>query len=171
MTLTGTRGDDAAAFTTPNTSKKRPSASLNSCTDSDEYFEPSVSLDEQTIEHQQTFQSQITLPSGKIITGAPFGQLHHGGCHLGYVSQQNGIPVLNEEGREWVAARTGEYTSFEEFQSFEAYQQKTSPVTCHTSVQNAFIDPYELPDKELVDRIIDDFTSSRIGELRQELQI
>ncbi|UPK91776.1 hypothetical protein LCI18_002711 [Fusarium solani-melongenae] len=38
----------------------------------------------------------------------PFGQLYYGGCHLGQISLDKGIPQFSEEGRRWILSKAGD---------------------------------------------------------------
>ncbi|KAM6506949.1 hypothetical protein FALCPG4_018761 [Fusarium falciforme] len=39
----------------------------------------------------------------------PFGQIYYGGCHLGQISLDNGIPRFSEEGRRWIFSKAGDH--------------------------------------------------------------
>ncbi|KAI8723036.1 Zn(2)-C6 fungal-type domain-containing protein [Fusarium sp. LHS14.1] len=66
-----------------------------------------------TTSHEQPpISSEHALPhpktrSPRIVT-KPFGQIYYGGCHLGQISLDKGIPQFSEEGRRWIFSKTGD---------------------------------------------------------------
>jgi len=66
-----------------------------------------------TTSHEQPpISSEHALPRPKTRAPRtvikPFGQLYYGGCHLGQISLDKGIPQFSEEGRRWIFSKAGD---------------------------------------------------------------
>ncbi|RMJ16366.1 hypothetical protein CDV36_003965 [Fusarium kuroshium] len=63
-------------------------------------------------EHQPMSSEQALAPPKtrcpRTVT-KPFGQIYYGGCHLGQISLDKGIPQFSEEGRRWIFSKTGDH--------------------------------------------------------------
>ncbi|RSM18145.1 hypothetical protein CDV31_003067 [Fusarium ambrosium] len=67
-----------------------------------------------TASHEhQPMSSEQALPPPKArcprTVTKPFGQIYYGGCHLGQISLDKGIPKFSEEGRRWIFSKTGDH--------------------------------------------------------------
>ncbi|WXC59290.1 hypothetical protein SNK03_005165 [Fusarium graminearum] len=93
------------------------------------------------------------VPSPSAVS---YGQLHFDGCHFGHLSQHNGLPLISDQGKEWIASKTGEQVRF------ETGRQLRPPLSTPLSTHR-FTDPhdlYTLPDRTVVETIWHVFSNS-----------
>ncbi|KAJ4168214.1 hypothetical protein NW765_016900 [Fusarium oxysporum] len=83
----------------------------------------------------------------------PFGQLYYGGCHLGQISLDKGIPQFSEEGRRWILSKVGD-----NFKSDTLQRPSTlhSPVTHSRGYSGASL----LPSRHTTHQVIVAYLSS-----------
>ncbi|KAH7163451.1 hypothetical protein B0J13DRAFT_37257 [Dactylonectria estremocensis] len=96
---------------------------------------------------QHRFASRPASVSSPRVS---YAQIHYHGHHFGHISCHNGIPILSENGQKWISARAGENVSFAKF------HQPLPP-------RPFYISPTEfgeLPDKAIVDVVVDIFFGS-----------
>lgn len=79
------------------------------------------------------------------------------------MSHQNGIPILSEEGKQWISLRTGEEVSFKRFET-DAHHQVT-PYWLSLQQHTKSDDQYELPDQCVVTRIFDIYIHSAFSKV------
>ncbi|RBR12137.1 uncharacterized protein FIESC28_08771 [Fusarium coffeatum] len=95
-------------------------------------------------------------PLGTSPSSVSYGQIHFGGCHFGHFSQHNGMPLLSEEGKQWIASKTGEEVLF------EPVPQPThmTPPTLPAEYFRDSKDLWALPDRAVVETVFDVFANS-----------
>lgn len=83
----------------------------------------------------------------------PFGQLYYGGCHLGQISLDKGIPQFSEEGRRWILSKAGD-----NFKSETLHRPSTlhSPVTLSQGYSGASL----LPSRHTTHQVIAAYLNS-----------
>ncbi|KIL89511.1 hypothetical protein FAVG1_07091 [Fusarium avenaceum] len=103
-----------------------------------------------SISHESPFASHIPSPAGGLTNTVSYGQIHYLGCHFGHISQHNGMPLLTQEGRQWIIEKTGQDVMFD-----AGTQHWSSPAP-----SPAPADLIELPDRALTEKIFDVFIRS-----------
>lgn len=88
-----------------------------------------------------------TSPTGRNTTSVSFSQIHFGGCHFGQISQHNGMPILSEEGRQWISSRVGEEVSFDKFRPIDVQESWLPDTTGRFRTPDPLCD---LPSREIV---------------------
>ncbi|KAH7146092.1 hypothetical protein EDB81DRAFT_933890, partial [Dactylonectria macrodidyma] len=118
-----------------------------------------VSLGEQFAAYDPTQSPFISTPSSQFTTSISFGHIHYGGCHLGQISSYNGMPILSEEGCKWVSLKTGEDVSFSKFH-IRFQKRALTPTLSPWHFFRSEDELHELPDKRVVEKVLDVFTNS-----------
>ncbi|KAG4258696.1 hypothetical protein FPRO06_08102 [Fusarium proliferatum] len=102
------------------------------------------------------FISQAPSPAGGFTSSVSYGQLHYGGCHFGHISQHNGLPLLSEEGRQWIISKTGHEVILNPGATDHSNpSQSPAPHVYHDQR-----DLYELPDRSITEKAFDAFIHS-----------
>ncbi|KAM5346974.1 hypothetical protein ACJ41O_009979 [Fusarium nematophilum] len=127
---------------------------------SDGTFKGSISLGEQIATVESPLLSQVPSPAAGLTSTVSFGQIHYGGRHFGQISQHNGMPMLSEEGRRWISARSGEEVSFRKFQPPAARHRLMVPTASASHFYESPSGLYELPDRKIVEKILDVYVHS-----------
>ncbi|KAK7425317.1 hypothetical protein QQZ08_008214 [Neonectria magnoliae] len=118
-----------------------------------------VRLGDQLAAWESTQSPAISTPSTNSTTGVSFGHIHYAGYHVGQISSYNGMPVLSEEGRSWLSARTGEDVSFGRFHL--NYQKRSlPPMLSPWHFYGSASELYELPDRSITEQVMNVFFSS-----------
>ncbi|GKU16178.1 unnamed protein product [Fusarium langsethiae] len=94
----------------------------------------------------------VTSPSATVS----YGQLHFGGFHLGHLSQHNGLPLISDQGKEWIASKTGMQIDFDTGQ--QLLPTLPLPLSAHHFTDSQ--DLYSLPDRTVVETIFNAFANS-----------
>jgi hypothetical protein len=103
-----------------------------------------------SLSHESPFASHIPSPAGGITSAVSYGQIHYLGCHFGHISQHNGMPLLTEEGKQWIVEKTGQDVVFEPgTQHWSSPAPSAAPTNLH-----------ELPDRAVTEKIFDVFIHS-----------
>ncbi|KAF4989831.1 hypothetical protein FGRMN_8871 [Fusarium graminum] len=146
---------------TPNSLAKEPHKSSDpgtrqSATElSQEIEHPPSSILSNTVSGSQS-TSRIPSPGGGFASVISYEQLHFGGCHFGHISQHNGMPLLSEEGRNWIFLKTGQEVLFDP--GAENYSNPTQSFASHYYHNPQ--DLYELPERSITERLFDAFIHS-----------
>ncbi|KAJ4034861.1 hypothetical protein NW761_011352 [Fusarium oxysporum] len=102
------------------------------------------------------FISQAPSPAGGFTSSVSYGQLHYGGCHFGHISQHNGLPLLSEEGRQWIISKTGHEVILNPGATDHSNpSQSPAPHVYHDQR-----DLYELPERSITEKAFDAFIHS-----------
>ncbi|KAF5724158.1 transcriptional activator Mut3p [Fusarium mundagurra] len=137
---------DSTNDTPQKMSFNRPSSSFLRATDSRSA----------SVSQGSPFVSQAPSPAGGFTSSVSYGQLHYGGCHFGHISQHNGLPLLSEEGRQWIISKTGHEVILNPGATDHSNpSQSPAPHVYHDQR-----DLYELPDKSITEKAFDAFTHS-----------
>ncbi|KAF4497363.1 transcriptional activator Mut3p [Fusarium agapanthi] len=137
---------DSANDTPQKLSFNRPSSSFLRATDSRSA----------SVSQGSPFISQAPSPAGGFTSSVSYGQLHYGGCHFGHISQHNGLPLLSEEGRQWITSKTGHEVVLNHG-SIDHTNPSQSPAPHVYRDQRAL---YELPDRSITEKAFDAFIHS-----------
>lgn len=137
---------DSTNDTPQNLSFNRPSSSFLRATDSRSA----------SVSQGSPFISQAPSPAGGFASSVSYGQLHYGGCHFGHISQHNGLPLLSEEGRQWITSKTGHDVILNPGATDHSNpSQLPAPHVYHDQR-----DLCELPDRSITEKAFDAFTHS-----------
>ncbi|KAF5674969.1 Mut3p-like transcriptional activator [Fusarium heterosporum] len=98
--------------------------------------------------------SNVPSPSSTLASPASYGQIQYLGCNFGSFSPLNGMPLLLEEGKQWIMERTGDELRFDP-------SPESSTVTGLHRINAG--DLYELPERSIVERIFDVFVHSTLS--------
>ncbi|KAM0282519.1 hypothetical protein ACHAQK_010402 [Fusarium lateritium] len=112
--------------------------------------EPYTTSNSPSLSHDSPFASHIPSPAGGLTSAVSYGQIHYLGCHFGHISQHNGMPLLSEDGKQWIVEKTGQDIVFE-----PGAQHWSSPAP-----SPAPANLYELPERAVVEKIFDAFIHS-----------
>ncbi|KAK2468585.1 hypothetical protein H9L39_18409 [Fusarium oxysporum f. sp. albedinis] len=132
----------------PPQESNRPSSSV--------FRESTTTFNSPLLSHESPFISQIPSPAGGFTSAVAYGQIHYGGCHFGHLSQHNGMPLISEEGKQWIASKTGAEIFFEP-------GSQHSPNPAPSSASHYYNNPanlYELPNRNTVEKIFNVFVHS-----------
>ncbi|KAH6992578.1 hypothetical protein EDB82DRAFT_545003 [Fusarium venenatum] len=108
-------------------------------------------LDSESVVQRESLPPVVASPSA-----VSYGQLHFGGFHLGHISQHNGLPLISDQGKEWIASKTGLIIDF------DAGQQLLPTLALPLSAHH-FTDPqdlYTLPDRLAIETMFNAFANS-----------
>ncbi|KAF5701075.1 Mut3p-like transcriptional activator [Fusarium globosum] len=137
---------DSTNDTPQKLSFNRPSSSFLRATDSRSA----------SVSQGSPFISQAPSPAGGFTSSVSYGQLHYGGCHFGHISQHNGLPLLSEEGRQWIISKTGHEVILNPGATDHSKpSQSPAPHVYHDQR-----DLYELPDRSITEKAFDAFIHS-----------
>ncbi|KAF4441618.1 transcriptional activator Mut3p [Fusarium acutatum] len=137
---------DSTNDTPQKLSFNRPSSSFLRATDSRSA----------SVSQGSPFISQAPSPAGGFSSSVSYGQLHYGGCHFGHISQHNGLPLLSEEGRQWIISKTGHEVILNPGATDHSNpSQSPAPHVYHDQR-----DLYELPDRSITEKAFDTFIHS-----------
>ncbi|KAH7111030.1 hypothetical protein B0J13DRAFT_516379 [Dactylonectria estremocensis] len=118
-----------------------------------------ANLGEQFAAYESSRSPFISTPSSCFTTSVSFGHIHYAGHHLGQISSHNGMPVLSDEGQNWISSRTGEDVSFGRFH--HGFQNRILPPALSPShFYRSESEPHELPERSLVELVLDVFCTS-----------
>lgn len=133
----------------------RPAQSTNEATPSSFHYTP-TSMESPMIPQDLPAAIPAASPLGTSPSSVSYGQIHFGGCHFGHFSQHNGMPLLSEEGKQWIASKTGEEVLF------EPVPQPThmTPPTLSAEYFRDSKDLWALPDRAVVETVFDVFANS-----------
>jgi hypothetical protein len=109
-------------------------------------------LDPESVIQRESLPPVVSSPSSAVS----YGQLHFGGFHLGHLSQHNGLPLISDQGKEWIASKTDMQIDFDEGQ--QLLPTLALPLSAHP-----FIDPqdlYTLPDRMAIETLFNAFANS-----------
>ncbi|KAF5619460.1 transcriptional activator Mut3p [Fusarium sp. NRRL 52700] len=124
----------------------RPSSSFLRATDSGST----------SVSQGSPFISQAPSPAGGFTSSVSYGQLHYGGCHFGHISQHNGLPLLSEDGRQWIKSKTGHEVILNPgITDHSNPSESPAPHVYHDQR-----DLYELPDRSITEKAFNAFIHS-----------
>ncbi|RSL67989.1 hypothetical protein CEP54_002932 [Fusarium duplospermum] len=110
-----------------------------------------------TASHEQQPAIEQPLPPPKTrcprTVTKPFGQIYYGGCHLGQISLDKGIPQFSEEGRRWIFSKAGDHFKSESLHRPSALH---SPIAHSQGYSGTSL----LPPRHTTDQVISAYLNS-----------
>ncbi|KAF5000807.1 hypothetical protein FGRMN_1414 [Fusarium graminum] len=98
--------------------------------------------------------SHVSSPSSSLASPTSYGQIQYLGCNFGSFSPLNGMPLLSDEGKQWIIERTGDEIRFD---------PGPEPSSMATLQRINAGDLYELPERSDVEKIFEIFVHSSLS--------
>ncbi|RGP78676.1 hypothetical protein FLONG3_3213 [Fusarium longipes] len=105
---------------------------------------------------EPTLSTETVAPIGASPSAVSYGQIHFGGCHFGHLSQHNGLLLLSDEGKDWIASKTGEQVLLRA--GHQLFSTPSPALSTHQFSDSQ--DLWTLPEKGDVEAILDVFANS-----------
>lgn len=160
--LEGALAQSTANNQTPREVSSSPAELTTPATEQDEslqYVTPS-SLGGQSSVPESTQSPLVSPQTNTQLPNFSFGQIRFSGRHLGQNWYYKGTPLLSEAGQNWISSRTGQDVNLGKFHLFGSQEgllpSTFSALQLHISSQEL----WELPDKNMTQRILGGFFSS-----------